>query len=388
MAGSGKQPDIVVVAERLYRRNGVRDTTFFYKHADNTNEIFAKARTARKEEVARAQIEALQKWGALRGAAPPSDDKSMAGWFQKYFAWQEGLPASSTLKKAASTVQTNKWEQTRLLAFFGAMLPAAVTATLIYDYVDIRTAAGAGPTAVKEVALLSAVFEYIRRKGGIEHNPCHGVKLEKSAPRTRNVTWDEIQFVAEVGRSLGGTAHIQSLAMRAAWLAFKRPGEVLKVPKSGFSPQGRPLGITDEGLVFLANKRKKKQGEKTILIEWSPELRATIDEALAAGRWQSFGGERLIFANMAGQAYTKSGWGTMLRHLMDACEVRAKWMDRPFLRFALADCRPGGVTEKKRLSARGAREHEDVYDGTGHADHRMVDSIYDRREETRAKPAK
>lgn len=96
------------------------------------------------------------------------------------------------------------------------MLPGAVTGTLIYEYVDIRTEAGAGPGSVKEVALLSSVFEYIRRKGGCEHNPCRGVKLEKSPPRTRNVTWDEIEFVTEVGRSLGGTAHIQALTMRAA----------------------------------------------------------------------------------------------------------------------------------------------------------------------------
>lgn len=111
-----------------------------------------------------------------------------------------------------------------------------------------------------------------------------------------------------------------------------------------------------------------------------------IDQALKAGRWQAFGGERLIFANMAGQAYTRSGWGTMLRHLMDACEVRAQWMERPFMRFSLQDCRPGGITEKKRKSQTD-KANEDVYDGTGHVDRRMVDTTYDRRDETRAKPA-
>ena len=87
MAGSTKQPD-TVVAERLYCRAGKRVTTFFYKHADSSNEIFATARTASKEDVARAKIAALQRWGELRGmeGARP-EDKTMTGWFGRYFTW-------------------------------------------------------------------------------------------------------------------------------------------------------------------------------------------------------------------------------------------------------------------------------------------------------------
>lgn len=384
MAGSEKQqPDIVPIAERLYRRRGKRDTTFFYKHADNTNEIFAKARTANKDEVARAQIRALQKWQELRGMAGTApEDKTLAGWFGRYFKWQQGLPATSTLKKADSTIETNESEQKPLLAFFGQALPAQVTQPMIYEYVDARTEAGAPAKAVKEVALLSAVYKYIIRKGGVDQNPCTGVQLEKSAPKTRKVTWDEIQFVTEVGRALGGSYHLQALAARAAWLAFKRPGEVLKIPRSGTSPEGRPLGVTEAGLAFLANKRRRKQGELIITIQWSPELRATVDEALAIGRWQAFGGDRKIFGTEAGRAYSRSGWGTIWRRFMEHCARRAAELERPFRSFALQDCRAGGVTEKKRTG------QQDVYDGTGHVDRRMVDTVYDRREEKSAKPAK
>lgn len=387
MVGSTKQPDIVV-AERLYCRAGKRVTTFFYKHADSTNEIFASARTASKEDVAKAKIVALQKWGELRGMAGTApEDKTVAALFTRYFSWQDSLPATSTLKKAESTLLENKREQKMLLAYFGAMLPAAVTATMVYDFIDVRSAStperpGAPAKAVKEVALLSAVFEYGRRKGVLSDNPCHGVKAEKAAPRSRNVTWDEIEFVTQVGRSLGGTYHVQALAARAAWLAFKRPGEVLKLPRAGRSPGGRVLGVTEAGLMFLNSKRKRAQGERTTLIEWTPALRETIDEALRIGRWQNFTGDRLIFGNLAGQAYSRSGWGTIWTRLMKHCARRAAWMERDFISFSLMDCRPGGVTEKK-----GAGE-EDVYEGTGHADRRMVDSIYDRRRQRSAKPAR
>lgn len=382
MAGSTKQPDIVV-AERLYCRAGKRVTTFFYKHADNTNEIFASARTANKEEVAKAKILALQRWGELRGmeGAQPQD-KTVAGLFARYFAWQDGLPPTSTLKKADSTLDENRREQKPLLTFFGAMLPPAVTATMIYDYLDVRTEGGAPAKAVKEVALLSAVFEYGRRKGDLVDNPCHGIKTEKSAPRTRKVVWEEIEFLTQVGRELGGTYHLQALAARTAWLAFKRPTEVLKLKRTGQAADGRPLGVTEAGLVFLNGKRKRAQGERTTCIKWTPTLRETIDEALKVGRWANFKGARLIFATLDGTQYSRSGWGTIWGRLMAHCEQRAAELGRGFVRFSLADCRPGGVTEKKRT------KQEDVYDGTGHADRRMVDSIYDRREEKSSTAAK
>jgi integrase len=371
------------IAERLYVRAGKRTTTFFYKHADNTNEILASAPTVRPDKVAMAKSEALEKWGKLRGQPNAGGkDPTIKGLFERYFAWQESLPGSSTLKKAASTLDTNRNEQTPLLAYFADMLPRQVTQTHLYEYMDLRAAAGAPKGCVKEVALFSAVMKYAIRKGELEVNPCHGLQVEASAPKTRRVTWDEIEFVTKVGRAAGGSYHVAALAARAAWLAFKRPGEVLKIPRSGQTSEGRPLGVTPEGLVFLANKRRRSQGELTITIEWTPTLRATVDEALQIGRWAAFAGDRLIFGNKAGHRYSKSGWGTIWRRLMAKCAAAAEQLEQPFTPFALQDCRAGGVTEKRRLG------QDDVYDGTGHADRRMVDGVYDRRGERSAKPAK
>lgn len=371
MAGKRQQPD-ETVAQRLYCRSGKRITTFFYKHADNRNEVLASAPTCRADKVALAKAEALRLWGELRGDVT-RQDHTLAGLFARYFAWQAALPRTSTLRKADSTIKSNQWEQKPLLLFFGKMLPPAITATHIYDYIDVRTVGGSPGGAGKEVALLSAVLEYGRRKGEVQTNPCRGIRLEKRAPRTRAVTWEEIEHITRWGRQIGGTSYIQALAARAAWLAFKRPAEVLKV---------RREQVTDAGLLFHGNKRRASQGSINILIAWSPTLRATVEEAMATKRWANFGGDRMVFGNMAGHAYTKSGWGVQWRKFMGACERLAQAEGVQFKRLTLSDCRPGGVTEKKR------NKQEDVYEGTGHVDRRMIDDIYDRREQRESTPAK
>jgi hypothetical protein len=381
VTGKRQSPLDGLVAQRLYCRVGKRATTFWYKHPDNHTEVFATAPTCRPDKVADAKARALQRWADLRaqpavpGSTPQqaASDARMAGLFKRYFAWQRGLARTSTLRKADSTLKENEREQVALLAFFGQMDPLALRTRHVYAYIDLRSQQGAPAGCIKEVALLSAVCRYGIRLGRLEENPCLGIEHETRPPRTREVTWPEIEHATKVGRKLGGTSHVQALALRAAWLAFKRPGEVLRVPRDG---------VTKEGLLFEANKRRKSQGRAQILIQWSDELRATIDEALALKRWSAFGGGRLIFGNLAGQAYSKSGWGSLLGRFMTACEADALKNDIPFKRFTLADCRPGGITTKKRAG------QLDVYDGTGHADHRMVDQVYDRRTVKTSTPAR
>ncbi len=377
MSGKRKSPLADgLLAERLYMRAGTRRTTWWYKHPDNHNEILASAPSCRPDLLAQAKAQALQRWADQRGQAmpgkTPAADASVAALFERYFAWQEALPGSSTLRKADSTLRENRRESVRLLAVFGAMLPQLIKTQHVYAYIDARTQAGAPSGCIKEVAMLSAVLSYGQRIGRLDANPCHGIRHEVRPPRTRVVSWAEIEHASAVGRRLGGTAHLQALALRTAWLAFKRPGEVLHVPRTA---------VTDEGLCFESNKRRRSQGRAQVIIAWSPELRATVDEALGLQRWAAFGGARLIFGNLAGHAYSKSGWGSLLGRFMAHCEAEATALGVAFSRFTLADCRPGGITSKM---SRGER---DVYDGTGHADKRMVDQVYDRRRVKQSTPA-
>lgn len=172
----------------------------------------------------------------------------------------------------------------------------------MYKYLDVRAAAGAPAKANKEIALLSAVLEYGRRKGALELNPCRDVKYSKTRPDTRYVTPAELDLV-RTARERGGMYVVAALCLRAAYLTVSRPDEMRQVVRQA---------IKADGMEMAVGKRKKGQTQKFKLIEWSTELRAVIDEALALQRTTSL----YVLGNSDGQPYTTSGWNTNLRRLM------------------------------------------------------------------------
>lgn len=111
----------------------------------------------------------------------------------------------------------------------------------------------------------------------------------------RAVELAEIDAVLEVARTIGPAAHLQALAARTAWLCVRRPPEILSMTTAQETP---------EGLRFRAAKRKAGEAERTALIAWSPELRATLDEAKAVKR-RDVDITPLIFGNQKGQRYTQ-----------------------------------------------------------------------------------
>ena len=117
-----------------------------------------------------------------------------------------------------------------------------------------------------------------------------------------------------------------------------------------------------------------------MLIEWSPELRATIDEAIAIKR-NSVAGTMFVFGNMRGQLYTKGGWKAMLDDLMRECEKAAAERRTGFVKFSLQDCRPKGVSDKLECG------DTDTLDATLHSNAKMIETIYDRRKSRKATPA-
>lgn len=88
-------------------------------------------------------------------------------------------------------------------------------------------------------------------------------------------------------------------------------------------------------------KRKKGKAEKFKLIEWSPELRSVIDEALKLQSTSTL----CVFGNSDGQPYTTSGWNTNLRRLMEHAKKKAEMEGIAFERFALKGMRPAAVTD-------------------------------------------
>ena len=140
------------------------------------------------------------------------------------------------------------------------------------------------------MARLVLEFEIKRRM--LETNPFEGLEKNRTLKAKRLVTPGEMNLAVEQGRKLGGSRHIVALALRTAWLCLRRSVEVRAVTRDCIKEAGI---LWDDG---------KDPNKPKILIEWSHELRKTIDEALAVKR-NHVAGSMYIFGNMRGQRYTK-----------------------------------------------------------------------------------
>lgn len=344
---------------RLYERVGKFKVSYGYKLPDGSWAFRLTAAASDKEACARIRAEAIERANELNGV--PVESGATEALFKRYFAWQRSLPANSEERKADSTLDENEHnEAKRLLRTFGKVKPSVIKPVHIYKYLDGRAAEGAPAKANKEVALLSAVLEFGRRKGVLETNPCRDIKYNKTRPDTRYVTPAELDLVMRTARERGGMYLVGALCLRAAYLTVSRPDEMRKITRQA---------IKTEGVEIVVGKRKKGHAQRSKLIEWSTELRAVIDEALALQRTTSI----YVFGNSDGQPYTTSGWNTNLRRLMAHAEKKAKEEGIGFQRFTLKDMRPAAVTDRVDAG------DEQITNATGHSSDRMVRKVYDRR---------
>lgn len=370
MIGRRKTPDGLPF--RLYARYGKHKVSFSYKLPDGKCAFWLSAPTHNKDAIAEIRKEAIERAEALNGDAV--EPGSMEDLIAKYFAWQYRLPAESELRKAASTLDENEREKLNLQKVFGKMAPTAIKPKHIYGYLDKRAEQGAPAKANKEVALLSAVLEYGRRRGVLEVNPCRGIKYNPTRPGQKVVELHELDLAIEVARTRrsaegdkGASVYlIAALCAKVAYLTVSRPTEMRTLLRQA---------IGAEGITVPVGKRKAGQIQRTKTVLWSPDLRAAIDEALTLQRTASM----YVFGNTSGQPYTRSGWNTNWKRLMGYCAKVAAEREIEFTSFALADMRPTAVTTR-------AEEGDDrIVDATGHADERMVRKVYDRRRKRRVR---
>ena len=217
------------------------------------------------------------------------------------------------------------------------------------------------------------MFENYVRLGKLDSNPFKDIRKLPTLPNSRVVTKEELNFVLEVGRTIGGTRHLAALALWTAYLCVRRSGEVLNLERSQIDDA---VGIT-----WTASKVQRSRTSLKTNIGWSETLRQIIDESLGIKRNGGAPNE-LVFGNLAGQRYTKGGWKKTLAYLMEDCSKAAKIAGISFTQFSLMDCRPAGVTEKLD------NKDGDVMDATLHTNERTMRRHYDRRTTRAAKPAK
>lgn len=351
---------------RVYERYGKWAYSIGYKLSNGKWAFRLQCPVHDRKAVDELKREAIQRAAQLTFI---NEGAGMSGVIDGWIQWQESLPASDLNKRAASTIAENKREAKNLKEAFGVFEPFQITMVHGYQYLDACVMAGRAAKGNKEISLLQVILEYAVRKGLIEANPLRGIRKNKTITTKRYVTDQEIDIAYKVGMEKGGTRLIVALALRTAWLCVRRSFEVRGITRDA---------ITDAGIVWKDGKAKDKP---PVLIEWTPELRNTIQQAINIKR-NHVAGSMYIFGNMRGQKYTKGGWKAVLDDLMTDCIKHATKNGLEFKPFSLQDCRPKGVSDKLELG------HKDVQTATGHTTDRMIGQVYDRRQVKKATPVK
>lgn len=361
----------------VHERFGKRLYSIGYKGADNRWRFRLSCPVADRAKIAELRIQALRKTEDIRTGAPANG--SFAALADAWLKWQEELPAGTTGKRASSTIDENRREISALKRSFGTMQVSEMEKADAYEHLDaclIARDKKGNPRprpekGNKEISLAHTMLEWSVRRRWIAANPFDGVERLRVAKDARAVTAQELALSLEVGRSMGGPQHIVALALRTAWLCLRRSVEVRAFTRDQ---------ISEDGIRWESGKRRAGNPAKIVLIEWSPELKATVDEALAIKR-NELAGSWYVFGNLSGQRYTKGGWKATLAKLMSRCVNVAAERKIAFAPFSLQDCRPIGTSDKL------ARGDADVVDAMLHTSERMVRQVYDRRRERKAKPA-
>ncbi|CAM5287361.1 hypothetical protein [Eoetvoesiella caeni] len=354
---------------RVYDYRGTKTYSIGYKLPSGKWAFRLKCPIGDRAKIAEIRAEAIRRAGEI-GLGRPADN-TVGALLTTWVEWQESLPLGVPQRRAESTLTENKNEIVRLRKAFGHMLVSDLTKTDAYIYLDACVKARRPEKGNKEISLMRRILEYGIRLGLLSINPFDGVEKNETVKYDRLVTDAEIALAEKVGRKMGGPQLIVALALKTAWLCLRRSVEVRAMTR----PQ-----ITDAGIEWVAGKSRAGSAPRIGIIKWSPELRATIDDALAIERYD-LAGEWYVFGNLSGQRYTKGGWKSTLSRLMTECVEVATKEEIPFKPFSLQDCRPKGVSDKLD------RGDDDVMDATLHTSERMIRQTYDRRRIRRATPA-
>ena len=350
---------------RVYQTYGKRIYSIGYKLPSGRWAFKYRCPVEDASQIRKLRMRAIEESTRVIHDAPEGGFK---GLVDAWFAMQERLPVGDADKRAASTIAENKREAAMLTQAWGHFEVEEITAAMAYSYLD-ACKAKRPIKGNKEISLARLIMEYAVRKGLVVANPLKDITRNKRVEvKKRYVTNEEMDLAVEMGRKFGGARLIVALALKTAWLCVRRSFEVRRIERSA---------VTATGILWTDSKDKNKP---PVLIEWSPELSATIYEVMDVTRNKD-AGTNYLFGNLKGEPYTKGGWKAMLDDLMRECILEAKRRNMPFKKFSLQDCRPKGVTDKLE------RGDTDTKEATMHSSDVMIARHYDRSRSKKATPA-
>jgi integrase len=171
------------------------------------------------------------------------------------------------------------------------------------DVFDIRTVIAQDSGVVqanRHTSCLSAIFREAIGWKAVTANPCLQLKRLREPPRTRYV------FDHEFTGVYGIASDVIKVMMDLATITGQREGDLLKLPNRD------PTVYADEGIVFRPGKSKRRhprhgaivESAKTVIVEWSPELREVIDPARKLGPDI----RKTLICNLQGKPFTESGF--------------------------------------------------------------------------------
>jgi integrase len=292
--------------KRVYLKSGA----FYYVHAEEKPRW---ENLGTDLAVARNIADAYNSGLSARG--------TMAWWLDEWIVFLKNQVGKGLLK--TRTLSDYEKALPYLKPFFGAMLPRAIGAPDVKDYLDVGADEGRPIRANREKAALSSCMSWmiLQKASGLKGNVCLQVPRNPETPRDRYVSDAEYNAVYDIA----GPA--VRAWMELMYRTLQRPADILTWTKSNF--------IEENGQKLLSFRQSKTGARLKIVV--TSQLQRCFDE-MAAARANQKKKVKSIYLICArdGKPYTPMGLSSMARRHIADCQITD---------FAIYDCKSKGATD-------------------------------------------
>lgn len=283
--------------------------------------------------------------------------------------------------KAVSTHEQQGIWIRQLRGVFGNLPVANMKPRLVYAYVDQRSVkkteviknektgkerskvTGGKVTAHREIEVLSHAFTKAVEWGYIDAHPFKNeVRLSGTKARDRYVEdWEIVEALAMPSRRKKGSVLAIQAYIRIKLMTGMARSDLLRLQSSQ---------MKEDGIHIKRHKTAESTGKRTVY-QWTPELRAAVNQAVAVRPALS----PFLFCNKFGRGYIDEetgkadGWDSMWQRFFERVLAETKVSES----FTEHDLRAKCASDAKTL------EHARAL--LSHADARTTEAIYRRRPE-------